>query len=59
MLTAKTKYGHIINLEKYADDGRLTEPRDEKMYRMRDAIEKVKQLGRPLTLREMKDFEIR
>lgn len=39
-------------------DGRLTEPSDGKVYRLREAILKSKQLGRPLTEQEMKKFEI-
>ena len=39
-------------------DGRLTEPSDGKIYRLRDAIEETKRLGRLLTESEMKKFEI-
>ena len=39
-------------------DGRLTEPSDGKIYRLRDAIEETKRLGRMLTESEMKKFEI-
>ena len=39
-------------------DGRLTEPGDGKVYRLREAILLSKRLGRPLTDSEMKQFEI-
>ena len=39
-------------------DGRLTEPGDGKVYRLREAILLSKRLGRPLTDNEMKQFEI-
>lgn len=39
-------------------DGRLTAPSDGKVYRLREAILLSKQLGRPLTQEEMKQFEI-
>ena len=39
-------------------DGRLTEPSDGKIYRLREAIAEVKRLGRTLTDDEMKRFEV-
>ncbi len=39
-------------------DGRLTEPSSGKIYRLREAILMSKKLGRPLTDREMKEYEI-
>lgn len=39
-------------------DGRLTEPSDGKIYRLREAILLSKRLGRPLTDEEMKTFEV-
>ena len=39
-------------------DGRLTEPSDGKVYRLREAIMLSKQLGRLLTEEEIKRFEI-
>lgn len=54
-----------IALRSQADDfgtemqyGRLTEPSDRKIYRLREAILASKQLGRPLTKEEMKKYEI-
>lgn len=38
-------------------DGRLTEPSDDKTYRLREAIALSKRLGRPLTDEELKEFE--
>ena len=40
-------------------DGRLTEPSNGKVYRLREAILLSKRLGRPLTDEEMKKFEVR
>ncbi len=39
-------------------DGRLTAPSDGKTYRLREAILLSKQLGRPLSVEEMKKFEL-
>lgn len=39
-------------------DGRLTEPSDGKIYKLREAILASKKLGRPLTKEEMKQFEV-
>lgn len=39
-------------------DGRLTEPSNGKVYRLREAIAMSKKLGRPLTEEEMKEYEI-
>lgn len=39
-------------------DGRLTEPSDGKVYRLREAILLSKQLGRPLTQEEIEQFEV-
>ncbi len=38
-------------------DGRMTENSDLKVYRLREAINLSRQLGRPLTDDEMKTFE--
>ncbi len=39
-------------------DGRLTEPSDGKIYKLREAILASKKLGRPLTAEEMSQFEV-
>lgn len=39
-------------------DGRLTAPSEGKVYRLREAILLSKKLGRPLSLEEMKQFEV-
>ena len=46
------------DLERDMVDGRLTEPSDGKVYRLREAIAEVKRLGRTLTDDEMKRFEV-
>lgn len=48
------------NFEQFGEampDGRLTSPSDGKVYRLREAILLTKQLGRPLSPEEMKQFE--
>ena len=40
-------------------DGRLTETSGGKIYRLRDAIEETKRLGRTLTVKEMQKYEIK
>ena len=46
-------------LERYAKDGRLTEPSDGIRYEWRKMIEEVKRLGRPLTEKESEVFKIK
>lgn len=45
-------------IEKYAKDGRLTEPSDGKRYEWRKVIDEVKRLGRPLTDAELEKFKV-
>lgn len=52
-------YGSVINLEKYANDGRLTEPTDGRVFDYREMRKKVNELGRPLTFEEAKQYEIK
>ena len=60
MLTmAKENYGKVIDLEKYASDGRLTEPSDGSRFEWRKMIEEVKRLGRPLTNSEMEKYRVK
>ena len=56
---ANNKYGEVINLEKYANDGRLTEPSDGTRFEWRKMIDEVKKLGRPLTEKESEKFKIK
>lgn len=55
MVDRKEIYNHF---GEEMPDGRLTEPGDGKVYRLREAILLSKRLGRPLTDNEMKQFEI-
>ena len=48
-----------VYIEKYAKDGRLTEPSDGKRYEWRKMIDEVKRLGRPLTEKESEVFKIK
>lgn len=45
------------DITEYAKDGRLCEPNDGPKYRMRELIDEVKRLGRPLTEKEAIRFE--
>lgn len=45
------------DITEYAKDGRLCGPNDGKKYRMRELIDEVKWLGRPLTEKEAIRFE--
>ena len=49
----------VVNLEKYANDGRLTEPSDGKRYDWRKMISCVEKWGRPLINREVEDFRLK
>ena len=55
----KSKYGQVVNLEQYLQDGCLTEPSDGNRYAWRDMIEQVKSLGRQLSSKELKCFEVK
>ena len=51
----------VPDYSKFGDvfpDGRLVSEPDGKKYRLREALIKVRKLGRPLTDDEMKEFEI-
>ena len=62
-MTAAERKQKII-MDKYdrfgeeMSDGRLTEPSDGKVYRLREAILLSKQLGRSLTQEEIRQFEV-
>lgn len=62
MIVAERKNKVILdNFDRFGEampDGRLTEPSDGKKYRLREAILLSKQLGRPLSEDEMKQFEV-
>ena len=45
-----------MDIERYADDSRLTEPAGKDKYDFRKMIELVKRLNRPLTEKEAKRF---
>lgn len=50
-----------VEVERFGEvmqDGRLTEPSNGKKYRLREAIRMTQELGRPLTEKEMKKYEI-
>ena len=49
----------LIDLERHMTGSLYTEPSDEKHFEWRKMIEKVKELGRPLTDEESKLFEIK
>lgn len=62
MIVAERKQKTIMDrFDRFGEempDGRLTAPSDGKTYRLREAILLSKQLGRPLTKEEMKEFEV-
>jgi hypothetical protein len=55
----KSNYGSVVDLEKYSEDTRLTEPSDGKIFDYRRMLDIVKQLGRPLTDKEAEQFRIK
>ena len=59
MMLSVANYGEVVNLEKFANDGRLTEPSDGKGYDWRKMISRVEKLGRPLTNKETEDFRLK
>ena len=62
MIVAERKSKVILdNFDRFGEemtDGRLTEPSDGKVYRLREAVLLSKRLGRPLSEEEMKQFEV-
>lgn len=46
------------NFGEEMSDGRLTEPSNGRIYRLREAIMESKRLGRPLTASEMESFVV-
>lgn len=61
MIVAERKMHNSNRLDEFGtemQDGRLTEPSDWKIYKLREAILASKKLGRPLTKEEMKQFEV-
>lgn len=53
----KVTTSYVEHFGEVMPDGRLTEPSDCKVYRLREAIFLSKKLGRPLTEAEMQQFE--
>lgn len=62
MIVAERKQKTIMDkFDRFGEeilDGRLTAPSSNKVYRLREAILLSKQLGRPLSQGEMKEFEV-
>lgn len=62
MIVAERKQKiNVDNFDRFGEkmpDGRLTAPSDGKVYRLREAILLSKQLGRPLTQEEIRQFEV-
>lgn len=62
MIIAERKNEVVLdNFDRFGEampDGRLTEPSNGKVYRLREAILLSKRLGRPLSEEEMKQFEV-
>ena len=52
------EYERELTFDDAFPDGRYTVPASDKDYRLRDAITKSRSLGRPLTEKEMQEFEI-
>lgn len=59
LATVNRNYAKVIDLEGYAEDSRLTEPSDGKIFDYRKMLTLVKQLGRPLTDKEAEQFRIK
>lgn len=53
-----TKTNNFDSFGEAMTDGRLTEHSSPHIYKLREAILLSKQLGRPLTPEEMKQFEV-
>lgn len=62
MIVAERKAKVVISkMDRFGEamqDGRLTAPSENKVYRLREAILQSRKLGRPLTESEMKQFEV-
>ena len=53
------EFQELIDLERHMTGSLYTEPSDGRRFEWRKMIEKVKELGRPLTDEESKSFEIK
>lgn len=58
-LVMNKNYGKVIDLESHMTGSLYTESSDGRRFEWRKMIEKVKELGRPLTNEEYKLFEIK
>ena len=60
MLTMTRKqYGTVVKLERYVNDGRLTEPSNGKRYNWKKMIDAVEKVGRPLNEKEIESYRIK
>ena len=60
MLTMTRKqYGNVVKLERYVNDGRLTEPSNGKRYNWKKMIDAVEKVGRPLNEKEIESYRIK
>lgn len=59
LIMPKADNNSLIDLEKYAKDGRLTEPTDGRVFDYKKMLDIVKKLGRPLTEEEAEKYRIK
>lgn len=59
MMTNNNIYENVIDFESHMTDGIYTLPSDNKRFEWRKMIEKVKELGRPLTNEEYEKYRIK
>lgn len=58
MLARANIYNTVIDLEKYTQDGLLVEPSDGRIFDYRKMLDRVNELGRPLTEEEAAPYRV-
>ena len=59
LVMTRKQYGNVVKLERYVNDGRLTEPSNGKRYNWKKMIDAVEKVGRPLNEKEIESYRIK
>ena len=59
LVMTRKQYGNVVKLERYVNDGRLTEPSNGKRYNWKKMIDASEKVGRPLNEKEIESYRIK
>ena len=59
LVMTRKQYGNVVKLERYVNDGRLTEPSNGKRYNWKKMIDSAEKVGRPLNEKEIESYRIK